>query len=137
MLPILQFMKIYVFMPKNEFYPFTVSCFMNFHHPFMFDNFSPLPPSRPSTGFMWKARVTLRTFNGYWPHFSSTPLLIFKRTEPICSWKFNQLQFVRICFNFNKAIFPFCRSCRGFSEEKMCFKLKSWLWHQQTARCID
>lgn len=28
-------------MPKNEFSSFTVSCFMNFHHPFMFDNFSP------------------------------------------------------------------------------------------------
>lgn len=26
----------------------------------------------------------------------------FKKNEPICSWKFNQLQFVGICFNFNK-----------------------------------
>lgn len=65
--------------------------------------------------------------------FSQAPLQFFMRTEPICSWKFNQLQFVGMCFSFNIpiSITPSVRS------KKICFKLKKW--HQQAAiaQCID
>lgn len=120
MLLTLKFMKIYVFIPKNEFYPFTVSCFMNFHHPFMFDNFSPFSLSLP--------RLFDRYYGEHWELLVMTlsqfvAAKVFHRIEPICSWKFNQLQFVGIFFNFNKPIFSFfvrAEQC----ECKKVFKLK-------------
>lgn len=101
MLPLLKFMKIYVFMPKNEFHPFSVSCFMNFHHPFMFDNFSPFSAPRAApTGFM-ETKATLGKLRKQF-----RCIYCQRHCEPICSrQKFNQLQFVGICFSFNTSIF--------------------------------
>lgn len=71
---------------------FTVSCFMNFHHPFMFDNFSPFNsrvPEQCSNLFSWF----------YEPSQHASDDVGEKNGPPFQS-KLNQLQYVREMFQF-------------------------------------